>query len=52
MQYEILKEATIKNGAESINLAQRDMLGVKCTMRMAYLVADPKAFSMIVNKTE
>ena len=52
MQYEILKEATIKNGSESINLAQRDMLGVKCTMRMAYLVADPKAFSMIVNKTE
>ena len=49
MQYEILKEATINNGTETINLAQRDMLGVKCTMRMAYLVADPKAFSMIVS---
>ena len=49
MQYEILKEATINNGGQSINLAQRDMLGVKCTMRMAYLVADPKAFSMIVS---
>lgn len=49
MQYEILKEATINNGGETINLAQRDMLGVKCTMRMAYLVADPKAFSMIVS---
>lgn len=49
MQYEILKEATINNGDKTINLAQRDMLGVKCTMRMAYLVADPKAFSMIVS---
>lgn len=49
MQYEILREATIKNGDETINLAQRDMLGVKCTMRMAYLVADPKAFSMVVS---
>lgn len=49
MQYEILKEATIKNGDTTINLAQSDMLGVKCTMRMAYLVADPKAFSMVVS---
>ena len=47
MEYEILKEATIKTGAESINLAQRDMIGIKCTMRMAYLVADDKAFSML-----
>ncbi len=49
MQYEILKEATIKSGADTINLAQRDMIGIKCTMRMAYLVADPKAFSMVVS---
>ena len=49
MEYEILKEATIKSGADTINLAQRDMIGIKCTMRMAYLVADPKAFSMVVS---
>ena len=49
MEYEILKEATIKTGAESINLAQRDMIGIKCTMRMAYLVADDKAFSMVTS---
>lgn len=49
MEYEILKEATIKTGAETINLAQRDMIGIKCTMRMAYLVADDKAFSMITS---
>lgn len=48
MEYEILKEATIKSGSDTIHLAQRDMIGIKCTMRMAYLVADPKAFSMIV----
>ncbi len=48
MQYEILKEATIKSGADTINLAQRDMIGIKCTMRMAYLVADPKAFSHLI----
>ena len=49
MEYEILKEATIKTGAETINLAQRDMIGIKCTMRMAYLVADDKAFSMVTS---
>ena len=49
MEYEILKEATIKSGADTINLAQRDMIGIKCTMRMAYLVADSKAFSMVVS---
>ena len=49
MEYEILKEATIKTGSQSINLAQQDMIGIKCTMRMAYLVADNKAFSMITS---
>lgn len=47
MKYEILKEASIKNGSEIINLAQRDLIGIKCTLRMAYLVADAKAFSMV-----
>lgn len=52
MQYEILKEATIESGTgetkEIINLAQRDMIAIKATIRLAFLVADPKAFSMIV----
>ena len=48
-EYEILKEATIKTGSTTINLAQRDMIGIKCTMRMAYLVADDKAFSMVTS---
>ena len=50
MEYEILKEATIKSGNKTINLAQQDMIGIKCTMRMAYLVADAKAFSMIASE--
>ena len=49
MEYEILKEATIKTGSTTINLAQQDMIGIKCTMRMAYLVADDKAFSMVTS---
>lgn len=49
MEYEILKEATIKSGSGTINLAQQDMIGIKCTMRMAYLVADDKAFSMVTS---
>lgn len=51
MSYEILKEATIVSGtgesAETINLAQRDMIAIKATIRLGFLVADPKAFSMV-----
>lgn len=53
MAYEILKEATIVSGtgetAETINLAQRDMIAIKATIRLGFLVAEPKAFSMVVN---
>ena len=49
MTYEILREATIVSGEETINLAQRDMIAIKATIRLGFLVADPKAFSMIVS---
>ena len=49
MEYEILKEATIESGEETINLAQRDMIAIKATIRLGFLVAEPKAFSMVVN---
>ena len=53
MTYEILKEATIESGTgeskETINLAQRDMIAIKATIRLGFLVADPKAFSMVVS---
>lgn len=47
MTYEILKEATIESGGETINLAQRDMIAIKATIRLGFLVTDPKAFSMV-----
>ena len=50
MAYEILKEATITTADNTtINLAQQDMIAIKCTMRLAYLVADDSAFSMVVS---
>ncbi|WP_154826715.1 phage major capsid protein [Clostridium butyricum] len=53
MDYEILREATIESGTgenkETINLAQRDMIAIKATIRLGFLVVDPKAFSMVVS---
>lgn len=53
MDYEILKEATIESGTgetkETINLAQRDMIAIKATIRLGFLVVDPKAFSMVAS---
>lgn len=46
MTFETLREATVGD----INLAERDMLAVKCTMRMGFNVIDSKAFSAIVPK--
>lgn len=47
--YEILKEATIENSDKTmLNLAQQDMIAVKATMRLAFVVADSKAFSAVV----
>lgn len=46
--YQVLDQATIGSGESAINLAERDMIAVKATMRLAFVVAEPKAFSMIV----
>lgn len=48
IEYQILDQATIVSGEDTINLAQRDMIAVKATMRLAFVVVEPKAFSMIV----
>lgn len=41
--YEVLKEATV-NG---LNLAVRDMIAIKCTMRVGFKVLKPDAFSVL-----
>lgn len=51
--YEILKEATIQNSDKTtLNLAQQDMIAVKATMRLGFVVADSKAFSAVVSAEE
>lgn len=42
--YEILDQATVGE----INLAERDMIAVKCTMRFGFEVVNKKAFSKVV----
>ena len=41
--YEVLDQATVGG----INLAERDLLAIKCTMRFGFKVVDPKAFALI-----
>ena len=41
--YEVLDQATVGG----INLAERDLLAIKCTMRFGFNVIDPKAFSLV-----
>lgn len=41
--YEVLDQATVGG----INLAERDLLAVKCTMRFGFNVIDPKAFALV-----
>lgn len=48
IEYKVLDQATIVSGDETINLAQRDMIAIKATMRMGFVIVDPKAFSMVV----
>lgn len=45
IEYEILKEATVGG----INLAEKDMVAIKCRMRFGFKVIDGKAFSKIVS---
>ena len=41
--YEVLDQATVGG----INLAEKDLLAVKCTMRFGFNVIDPKAFALV-----
>lgn len=43
INYEILKEATVGE----INLAEQDLVAIKCTMRLGFVVADSKAFAVV-----
>lgn len=44
--YEILDQATVGG----VNLAEKDLLAIKCTLRFAFNVVDSKAFSALVPK--
>lgn len=46
IEYEILKEATVG----SLNLAEQDLIAVKCTMRFGFNIVDKKAFSKVIPK--
>lgn len=48
IEYQTLDQATIGNGSNAINLAERDMIAIKATMRLGFVVADSKAFSMVI----
>lgn len=52
IEYKVLDQATIKSGTDTINLAQRDMIAIKATMRIGFVVAEPKAFSLIEKAAE
>lgn len=44
IQYEVLREATVGG----LNLAEQDLVAIKCTMRFGFEVINSKAFSKIV----
>lgn len=41
MNFEVLKEATLVVGGDTINLAQRDMIALKCTGRLGWALPNP-----------
>ncbi|WP_346929190.1 phage major capsid protein [Clostridium sp.] len=47
IEYEVLKEATVG----SLNLAEQDLIAIKCTMRFGFNPVDKKAFAKVVPKT-
>lgn len=50
IEYRVLDQATITSAdGTTINLAQQDMIAIKATMRLGFVVAEPKAFSMVVS---
>lgn len=46
ISYEVLDQATVGG----VNLAEKDLLAIKCTLRFAFNVADSKAFAALVPK--
>lgn len=51
IQYEILRESTlttIKKDGELLSLAERDMIGIRATMRLGFLPIDGGAFAVLV----
>lgn len=54
IDYKVLDQATITTGTgenvKTINLAQHDMIAIKATLRMGFVIVDPKAFSMIASE--
>jgi HK97 family phage major capsid protein len=44
MTYEVLDQATVGG----VNLAEKDLVAIKCTLRFAFNVVDSKAFSVLV----
>lgn len=44
--YEVLDQATVGG----VNLAERDLIAIKCCMRFGFKVVDPKAFTKILSK--
>lgn len=56
IEYEILKEATLEGTLDTdgkpISLAEQDLIGIKATMRLAYLPIKDEAFCAVVPKVE
>ena len=54
IQYQILREATLHSVTMQdglpLSLAENDMIGLKVTMRIGFLVVKPQAFSLLVPK--
>lgn len=54
LEYEILKEATLQDtlwtDRKPLSLAEQDMIAIKATMRIAYLVIKDEAFCAVVPK--
>lgn len=56
IEYEILKEATLQDtlwtDGKPLSLAEQDMIAIKATMRLAYLVIKDEAFCAVVPEVE
>lgn len=49
IEYQVLDQATIGTGSSAINLAERDMIAIKATMRLGFVIVDKNAFSCVVS---